>query len=386
MTKVRNLENWLEGYLVYTAESESPTDFHLWVGASVIAGALEREVFFDMGYFQLYPNIYSVLVSPPGRCKKSTAMRIGRKFLSQVQGIKFTTDSTSREKMIQDLSQAHKDGQSAMTAYSSEFATLLTTSGMDMVVFLTDIYDSPNEWAHTTKSGGTNKIKAPCLNLIGGTTPDWMARAMPLDTVGIGLTSRIVFCYQDTPREKDPFPELSPAQVELAGLLTEDLIQISQIAGQYILEPDAKEYYRAWYKERGERNLGDPRLSGYFERKPMHLLKLAMVLSAAVSDETIITLPVLEQTLAMLEVTEESMHQVFAGVGRNPLNADLEGTIATLLSSGEGISRGDLLDKFRHNVRKEEMAEILDTLQESGYVVLRDGKYFATPKAKDRMG
>ena len=195
-------ESWIKAYLAYTAESESPEEYHTWTAISVIAGALRRHVFFDMSYFMLYPNMFIVLVGPAGRCKKSTAMRLGRELLIQVPGMEFTSDSTTRERLIQDLSQAYKDGQSALTAYSSEFASLLTSSGMDMVVFLTDIFDCPTEWTHKTKSGGTNKIKSPFLNLEGATTPDWISKAMPLDTIGIGLTSRMIFVYQDVPDRK----------------------------------------------------------------------------------------------------------------------------------------------------------------------------------------
>src|SRR5439155_11338522 len=139
-----------------------------------------------------------------------------------------------------------KDRHSSMTSYNSEFASLLTSSGMDMVVFLTDIYDSPEEWSHKTKMGGTNKIKAPYLNLEGATTPDWIASSLPLDTVGIGLTARIIFIYQDTPRIRKPFPKLSKEQVELETILVKDLVRISTISGQYKLDADAEAFYEAW--------------------------------------------------------------------------------------------------------------------------------------------
>lgn len=356
--------SWIDAYLVYTAESESPEEYHTWTAISCIAGALRRRVFFDMGYFILYPNMYIVLVGPAGRCKKSTAMRLGRGMLSQVPGLDFTSDSTTRERLIQDLSQAFKDGQSALTAYSSEFASLLTSSGMDMVVFLTDIFDSPSEWSHKTKAGGTNKIKSPFFNLEGATTPDWISKAMPLDTVGIGLTSRIIFVHQDTPRRKPPFPKLSDAQKMVGELLAKDLITIgTNIAGEYVLETDAERLYTEWYEDRVEQpNItGDPRLSGYFERKPMHLLKLAMIVAASYRDETIITEHDLKQAMALFDRVEVRMPKVFASVGRNPLNADKEEVLEAIRMSG-GMTMGQLLDKFGYALRKEEMAEVVETL------------------------
>jgi Protein of unknown function (DUF3987) len=376
----RLLPNWIQAYLAYTAESESPEEYHLWVAVSVIGGALRRRVFFPMGYFQLYANNYIVLVGPPGRCKKSTAMRIGRTLLTEIPGIKFTTDSVTRERLIQDLTQAYigADGHSSMTAYSSEFATLLTSSGMDMVSFLTDIYDSPPIWEHSSKTGGTNKIKAPYLNMIAGTTPDWIAKAMPMDTVGIGLTSRIVFVYQDTPRVKDPFPELSPEQVQLQQLLLHDLNQIALLGGQFGLSKEAKSYYSAWYKDRlaNPNPTGDNRLSGYFERKPMHVLKVAMTVSAATKNELVLTSEDIENAIGLLAQVEEKMPRVFANVGKNPLSADTDEVEMAILEAGvEGLGMKDLIPRFKHSLRKDELAEVLDTLLQSEKVKLAGNRY-----------
>lgn len=357
--------SWLDAYLAYTAESESPEEYHLWTGISVIAGALKRQVFFDMGYFLLYPNMYVVLVGPPGRCKKSTAMRMGRDILKGIPGQKFTADSTTREKLIINLSQAHKDGASAMTAHSTEFATMLTSSGMDMVVFLTDIFDCPPVWEHDTKSGGKNTIKGPFLNLLGATTPDWISRAMPLDTIGVGLTSRIIFVHQDTPREADPIPRLTPAQKALVPLLTADLVAITSMSGEFLLSEGADDHYRTWYKKRlnNPNPTGDPRLSGYFERKPMHLLKLSMIVAASKRDGLVIEDTDMTDAMRIMEKIEGRMTKVFIGVGKNPLHADKEAVLSALIDAGEaGMTEGELLAMFSYSLRKDELREVLETL------------------------
>lgn len=388
MSSGRLLPNWLEGYLAYTAESESPEDFHIWTGISAIAGALRRRVYVDMGYFLVYPNMYIVLVSPPGRCKKSTAMRLGRGVLGQVPGLEFSVDSVTRERFIMDLSQAYKDGHSSMTAYSSEFASLLTSSGMDMVVFLTDIFDSPNEWAHKTKSSGTTKIKNPFLNLIAATTPDWISRSMPLDTVGIGLTSRIVFVYSDTPRRKPPRPKLSDAQNALAIMLAEDLNKIAAIAGEYTFSPDAEKMYDEWYLDRVENPnpTGDSRLSGYYERKPVHLLKVAMILAAAETDETVLQTKHLELAFGLFDRIESKMPLVFAGVGKNPLQGDITAIMTKVLNEPAGVSLQELVRQFSHSVRREELMEILDTLVLMGTVVQIQGRFYAAGTVPENGG
>lgn len=375
----RKLPNWIKAYLVYTHESESPEVYHKWCAIGAIAGALRRKVFFDMGYFLVRTNMYTVLVGPAGRCKKSTAMRISRGMLKGVPGLNFTTDSTSRERLIIDMAQTFHDAHSSMTAYSSEFASLFATSGVDMIVFLTDIYDSPDEWEHRTKTGGTNKIKAPYLNMIGGTTPDWISKAMPLDTLGIGLTSRITFVYEDTPRIRPARPQLSEEQKMLLPLLVEDLTKISTIHGEYKFDSEATDKeYDQWYQSQivNPNVSGDPRLNGYYARKPIHLLKLAMILSAAQRDETVITSEDLKLAHSLLEEIEDRMPKVFAAVGKNPLSADYFDILTAIESADGGIKFGDLLNQFRHSVRKDELAEIIETLAASNHIVALEGQRY----------
>jgi hypothetical protein len=379
----RNLPNWIKGYLFYTQHQESPEEFHTWVALSNIAGALRRQVFFDMGYFLVYPNLYIVLVSPAGKCKKSTAMRLGREVLTQgVVGVHFSPDSTSRERLIQDMSQIFNDGQSAMTAHSSEFASMLTTSGLDMVAFLTDIYDSPSEWQHRTKSSGTNKIKSPYLNLLAGTTPDYLTRTMPLDTIGIGLTSRVIFVYSDKPRRRPPRPKLSEDQKAVLELLQADLNQISQLHGEFTFaDPDTEKFYDEWYMSRVERPnpTGDSRLAGFYERKPVHLLKVAMCISAAMDDSMKITMQHLEMAFELFDRIEPNMLQVFAGVGRNPLAQDVNQLWADILAEPEGFTKPEVIQRLMMHCNSEQIDEVLDTLITLGRVKLdtKTGRYYA---------
>jgi Protein of unknown function (DUF3987) len=378
MADNRLLPNWLEAYLAYTAESRSPEEYHLWTGVSCIAAVLRRNVFFDMQYFVLYPNMYVVLVGPAGRCKKSTAMRIGKGMFRDIPGVGFSADSTTRERLIQDLAQSHKDNQSALTTHSTEFASLLTSSQMDMVVFLTDIYDCPPEWEHRTKTGGIQKIKSPFLNLLGATTPEWIARAMPLDTIGIGLTSRIIFVYQDTPRIKPPFPELSEEQKILYQMLKHDLALMSTLSHEYKFDNEAKQFYEEWdtQKLNSPNPTNDPRLNGYYERKPMHLIKLAMIVVAATRDDNIIHLADLKAALELFDRIEPSMTKVFSNVGKNPLAVDIEDTFVAIVAQPEGATLGELLDRMKYSVRKEELIEVLDTLATIGKILRKpDGRY-----------
>lgn len=381
----RQLDNWLLSYLVYTNESKSPEEFHLWTGISIIAGALQRKVWFDMGYYKLYPNMYIVLVAPPGRCAKSTAMAIGRSMTYEVDWYPFAVESTSREKLIKSLSMNLKDGMSVLNVHASEFASFFATSAEKMLVFLTDIYFAQDEWTHETLSGSTNKIKGPFLNLLAGTTPESLERDVAVSAVGVGLVSRIIFVYSDLPRKRKWRPQLSLGQRKLGELLALDLKHIASVlAGPYAFTED----WDAAFQEFEDSVADNPNATGqealdqFYERKPDHIKKLAMILAAAHKDEMILTAEDLALALDTLERVEARMGEVFRGVGRNPLVRDINDVLVDVLSDQAGVSRGELLIRFQSALRLDELDEVLTTLMIRGQIVLRDGRYFPTLKAK----
>src|SRR6516162_4751804 len=105
----RRHRNWLDDYLAtVVSRSEAPARFHFWAGCSVIGGALRRHVYIDMETFQWYPNLYVLLVGPPGIVKKSTTINIGARLLRDVEGVKFGADITTWEGFIEQLDQSQE--------------------------------------------------------------------------------------------------------------------------------------------------------------------------------------------------------------------------------------------------------------------------------------
>lgn len=363
-------DSWLRAYLLYTHEILSPESFNLWVGISVIASALQRKVFIPVNQFMCYPNDYVVLIGPPGTMK-STAMRAGREILSKVPNLHTTTDSTSREKLILNLSTSFRDGHSSMTAHCSELASFFTTSKMDMVNFLTDIYDSPPEWSHDTKLGGVNKIKFPCLNLLAATTPASFAKEVPAETSGIGLTSRMIFIQESKPRVRPWRTAEDPNKAILREMLGQDLIRISSLKGEYQIDPEADTFYDQWFQGQLENpnTSGDLALGPYYARKHTHILKLSMVVAAASRDELVIFKDDIQTAMDILRDAEKNMSNVFAGYGMNPLAFSLQQVAMTILDAGmDGMRYQELLGLFARDVSEEDLLRVLGTLEKVGQV------------------
>src|SRR3990170_8200696 len=82
---IREAGDWLSSYLEYTDNTEPPASYHLWTGISVISGVLQRKVWMEWGHELIYPNMYVVLIGPSGRCRKGTAMNIGKGLLKTIK-------------------------------------------------------------------------------------------------------------------------------------------------------------------------------------------------------------------------------------------------------------------------------------------------------------
>jgi hypothetical protein len=387
--------NWLMHYARYTHGTESPESYHLWTGLSVLASAVRRNVFLNQGKYVLYPNLYVILIGPAGKMAKSTTIRLGRALLYGVEGIKFSPDAVTSEELSKIIEKSHDGKQSAVTIHSTELSDLIDPSGIKMISFLTTIYDSdPSGWKRGTKTAGYDDIKSPVLNLLGGTTPDWIANGLPVDAIGHGFTSRIIFIHEDIVDAPVPFPE--EADRELVENLISDLDYISRIEGEFTWDmgigpqPDGGPQFEGWEPEYNKAGMivnlegndwrigskyvyayfyrkifgskpKDYRVEGYHWRKRNHLLKVAMLVSIAESDELVLRSRDIIAAWTLLEGIESKMVRAFSSVGKYEHASDLERILSDIQDSG-GMTREEILTRNYAAGDENELSRILSML------------------------
>jgi len=303
---------------------------HFWVAVSTLAGALRRRVWLDMAYFRWHPNFYIILVAPPGIVSKSTTAGIGMQLLKKVPDIKFGPDVVTWQALVGSFAESTMTFQyqgdyhemSALTIESSEFGNLLNPQDKEMVDLLVSLWDGkPGAFEKRTKGSGTDLVVNPWINLIACTTPAWIAGNFPEYMIGGGFTSRCVFVYAEKKAKYVAYPGMHVPKdlARKAQMLIEDLTEISNMAGEYLLTPDAYQWGEAWYtKHYSEKNLDldDDRFGGYLARKQTHIHKLAMILAAAEGPRLIITAEHLATANSMVSDLEPDMQFVFSKIGK----------------------------------------------------------------------
>jgi hypothetical protein len=381
----RRLENWLDGYREFTAGTESPALFHLWVALGTISAAAQRKISMDAGYYDVHSNMYIVLTSPPGRSRKSTALRIGKRILRGLkdygQEIHFTTQASSVAALVKQFTQIPNKDHQSLTAFSSELGSLLGSKSVEMTDFLTDVYDCDPDWDKQTVSRGLEAVAFPWFTLLGATTPQWLGDNLSKTAVEGGFVARSVFVYEDT-RLRVAFPELNAAQKQLQKDLVHDLAIIAGIKGRMTFTPEAKEFYRGWYEDVG-RDIGkDHRVASFFEREHIHVLKVAMALSLAAKDRLVLEKEEIRAAILTINQIKPGMRKAFAAVGKNPYSTIIEGVRAEILER-DTVPYKKLFAIFMNDISQEEFDKILKSLVDLGEIEW-DGRALMSAEAAKR--
>lgn len=379
---MRELENWLDTYLEYTANTESPQSYHVWCGLSVVAGALQRKVYLRWGLGQtIYPNLYVVLIGPSGRTRKGVALGIAKDLLKQIPGITVAPESSSgKQSTILVMKRAGidfidpQDGKTkrhcSVTAFSEELSVFLGQGDIAYLSSLTDWYDSKDDWEYETVGRGKDSIKGVCLNLIGGTAPDWIQSMIPHEAVGGGFTSRVIFIVEEKKGKIVPEPIMTTREIELQGILLRDLERISKLVGEVEMSPSAKNAYVQWYIDQSNNSkpaVDDPRFAGYNERRATHIKKLMLVCCAARDDRLEIGEEDFHRSLILLENAEKKMGKTFGGFGKSR-TSDVTEIIKSYIE-GVGIStKQQILQRFYRDVDAHTLSTIEDTLRQMGVI------------------
>lgn len=395
----RHHRDWLSAYVQYASCNEAPKLFHFWAGVSAIGGALRRKVWFDQVLFQLTPSFFIVFVGPPAVITKSTTMGTALGILRDVPGIKFGPDSTTWQKMCETLADSLEEFQhgddmvpmSPLTFASGELGSLVDLRDSGMVNFLIEMWDGKKGYEKQTKTSGDDSISAPWVNILGCTTPTWIAENLTENAAGGGFTSRCIFIYGDRKERRVAFLKDIAGDKHPADRLTllQDLEHIAtRLVGEYELEPAAKAWCTSWYDRLwdDEYSPDNPEwLNGYIGRKQAHHLKLSMVMAAAQRDELVLTLDDVQLADVMLRQIEPSMQRVFARVGRSRDAVEVDKLMEVLARRGEMPFEEAFRILMTYFPGARNIADVLAGAVRAGHaeLMVREGKQWLKAKPSE---
>ncbi len=399
---MRKLDDWITGWLEFVDNTEPPICYKEWVAISTIASALQRKCCINLGHLVLYPNMYIVLIGPPG-ARKSTAMEPARGILSQ-KGIKLSADATTKEALVRSLKLSSTSvsslatgetvGHASLTIFSPELTVFIGYDNLQLMTYLNNWWDCQDPWEYDTKDAELRDyIPAVWVNMIGATTPEILQTALPSESIGLGFTSRVVFVHAYKKGKVVPVPFISKEAQRTREDLFADYERIYLLSGEFKY---TKGFIDSWVDWRFDQEKNppfqDPKLSGYVEKRPAHILKLCMVVSASESDSMEINERTLGRATKILSRVERNMLNVFSGYGENRDAKVMTEVMRIVGLAGEkGIPFSILMDKFKRDANKDTMLGIISTLESIKYcrrdrTDASDPRIVYTPKKEETNG
>jgi hypothetical protein len=338
----------------------------------------------DEGYFKWYPNFFIFLVAPPGIVSKSTTASIGMDLLREVPDVKFGPSAVTWQKLVQSMAEsslefAMPDGlfmpMSAITIEASELGTFFDPRNREMVDVLVSLWDNKEgAWEKATKMD-SDKVVNPWINIIGCTTPSWIAENVTDYFSGGGMASRSVFVFADTKKKLVAYPHLYlPKDFENhKARLINDLQHIGSLVGEFKLSKDALDWGTSWYEQHNTTphpELTADKFAGYLARKQTHIHKLAMVFSVSHSDKLIITSKELQLALDELDEMEVDLPEVFGATNREREVALASDLLDYLIRKGKTDSR-ELYRAHWKSMSGDTYDKVIKSLIQAGLVTQR---------------
>ena len=376
-TSVRKCSDWIDSYLKLTENTEPPTIFHKWVAISCIAACMQRKCVLPMGWLNFYPNLYIVLIAPPGRARKGTAMEPVMQFLEEPRlNIKLAAESLTREQLIKELLASEEiitmsDGRitthSSLTICNSELTVFLGYQNAQLIGDLTDWYDCKRHWRYRTKNSGHFDSTNIWVNMLGATTTELLRLSLPAVAIGGGLTSRMIFVYAGQKKATIPDPYITPVGMIIKENLLDDLEQIITLCGEYRPTVDYIEARTEWYMINDSNPpFQDAIFAGYCDRRIATVSKLSIIMAASHSNNLIVTGDDFMRGVAAIEEAEQLMPMALSGIGQGK-HADIMARLMTEIGVLKDCTLDTLMWKFRSDVTHWEMERLIASLEAMKY-------------------
>lgn len=302
-----------------------------------------------MGEYKIRPNLYVVMVAPPG-AGKSIGMilpidKVYRRLTSPLIGNKQEIDATKLiwEKFIpapghplrlvtgrvtpERLAQLMKKAEhtvmdapgdltsSALTIKTNEFGMFMTQQNQFLQVMMTEGWDGVDIFEYQTKNMGDDIVHGMCLNWIAAATPSEFVANMPANATEQGLLSRILPIYYNGPTLVQRMASDGYAEEDIVRL-AEDLGQIAGICGAFEFQKGVREeIVQPWIDAGMEPAPTSIMLTEYNSRRLSHLIKICMAVSAARRDTKIIEKHDWHTACAMLFEAEKYMPDLLRRFG-----------------------------------------------------------------------
>lgn len=377
--------SWLDDLLADCEIVETPRSWIWWSAIGAISAAAANNYFLKVlnGAVIYRPNLYIILLGPPG-LGKAFGINLAEGLVKGANVTRVISGRSSIQAIVLDLSRSYtkEDGKHILDSrgfiVSGELSTALIQDPMALTI-LTDLYDCRKEWVNLLKGDGKERLKNNYITFLAGSSEAHFRDTIPTVNVEGGLISRTLI-IQEEQRYKDA-DLLTDDETdtllldELFKKYTPHLAAIGTFQGRVSPSLEAKSFFNQWRKKWREEQKSKEDKTGFLNRLPDHVLKVAMCLVLAEYDfkegttGLLITQRHIEIAIEKCVPLTYTAKRTIDGKGIDPLAQQTKMIIDFLLTAPNfSLKRRSLLSKGYGNYGSAVLDQILNDLLEIKWV------------------
>lgn len=331
----------------------------------------------------LYPNMYVILVGPPGVGKTEVTWRV-RAMWKGLETHYVGSSSITKASMMDELAEATRrrivatGGQNGLNPVETFNSLLLCVNELGVLIpaydnefmnALTDLWDCKDysEKRRHSKNKDPIDIKKTQLNMLAACTPSYLQGTLPEGAWDQGFISRTMLIYSGETQVRSLFEEMNISQEELS-MIEEVLESISDLYGEITFTKEAAELIDHFHLTRGEPAPEHPKLMSYKIRRTVHLLKLCMVMSMSRSNELIIRKEDFQRAMDTLIEAETAMPEIFKAMTQGGTGKVMEETwyyvFTTYTKEQKPILKHRLIQYLQERVPVHNIDTVIDMMEQ----------------------
>lgn len=370
-------KSWIDEVLAETEHVETPRSWLYWSILCSISASMGNNYFLVAlkGSLVVKPNLYVILLGESG-LGKEFPVNLAKELVERADVTRVIAGRSSIQAIVKELSltktREKKEplNDSRGFVVNGELSTAIIQDPNSLTI-LTDLYDNKSTWTNLLKGDGAEKLKNPFITCLFGSSPAHFYDSIPKVNMEGGYLGRNLVDfqekrYQDVNLFSDMEDLLNFPYEKFTGFLE----TINNRSGRIVPNEDARTLFNVWRTK--WRQDQKPDITGFINRVPVHVLKVAMILAVA-NPASLATLLIsseqMEEAIVKVSDLVYANKRAVDGKGIDPLAAQTKMIIDFLLTAPDNrLLRKQLLNKGHGNYDTAVLDKITENLIEIGWV------------------
>jgi hypothetical protein len=378
--------SWIDDLVHEHQDVETPTSWIYWSLLTCVSAAAANNYTLRTlkGNLLYYPNIYVMLLGESG-LGKGFPVNLAKRLVQNADFTRVIAGRSSIQAIIKELATTKSiQGKPVITdsrgfIVNGELSTAIIQDP-DSLTILTDLYDRnyhPEGWTNLLKGDGAEKLKEPYITCLFGSSPAHFYDSIPQPNIEGGYIGRNLVIYEEK-RSKDL--DLLDSDEEsidddrfkkyIVPKYIPHLVKIATNTKKMAPDDTARKTFNAWRREwRANQGIYNDR-TGFVNRVPDHVLKIAMLLCLARYDNCGILIDSdVSQAIEKVTSLIYASRKASEGGGLDPLAQQTKKVVDFLISAQDNqLTRTNLLVLGYGNFDSSTLDHIIETLAEMKWI------------------